>query len=120
MSRRVVALATATLACLGALAVSAAPAQAAPAQATRSLGTLEIVYSPLSLGEYCVAKVNSSSTVGFYEYGSVACYRWGSNGNIVRAGSGTPQSACTYFHPTYTYVGYAEGGSKALICKFSV
>ncbi len=113
MPRRVVALATAVLACLGALAVSAAPAQAA-----RSGSVLEIVYSPLSLGEYCTAKVNSSSTVGFYNYGSLDCYRW--NGGLIRTGSGNPVEACHHFHPTYTYIGHAQGGSQALVCKYSV
>ncbi|MER6177956.1 hypothetical protein [Streptosporangium sp. NPDC001681] len=113
MPRRVVALATVALACLGALAVSTAPAQAA-----RSADVLEIVYSPLSLGEYCAANVNPSSIVGFYN-GSLGCYRW--NGTqTTYVGSGSPSAACAYFHPTYAYIGHAQGGSQALICKYSV
>lgn len=113
MSRRVVALATAALACLGALAVSAVPAQAA-----RSAGNIEVVYSPLSLGEYCAAQVNSFSTIGFYN-GGLSCHRWSGTG-LTYTGSGSPSAACVYFNPTYTYTGYAQGGSQALICKYSV
>ncbi|WP_157246696.1 hypothetical protein [Nonomuraea typhae] len=109
MPRRVLALTTAALACAGALAFTAAPAQAA---------TLEIVYSPLSLGEYCAAKVNPSSTVGFYN-GSLNCYRWATP-NLINVGSGSPSAACKYFNPTYVYAGYAQGGSQALICKYTV
>ncbi|MFD0891160.1 hypothetical protein ACFQ08_41980 [Streptosporangium algeriense] len=110
MPRRVVALATAALACFGALTLSAAPAQAA---------VLEVVYSPLSLGEYCAAKVNPSSTIGFYN-GGLSCHRWNSTGGTTYTGSGSASAACAYFNPTYVYAGYAQGGSQALICKYTV
>ncbi|GAA5051625.1 hypothetical protein HNP84_006417 [Thermocatellispora tengchongensis] len=114
MTRRVLALVTAVLACLGALAVSTAPAQAA------SASVVEIVYSPLSLGDYCSAKVNSSSTIGFYN-GSLGCYRWSTGGTgLTYTGTGSASAACAYFNPTYTYLGYAQGGSQALICRYSV
>ncbi|MFI6297116.1 hypothetical protein ACIBEJ_36380 [Nonomuraea sp. NPDC050790] len=104
------AIATAALACLGALAVSTAPAQAA--------GPIDVTYSPLSLGEYCAAKVNVQSTVGFYN-GWLACYKWATP-NLVYTGSGSAPAACQWFNPTYTYLGYAQGGAQSLICKYSV
>ncbi|MFG6200572.1 hypothetical protein [Nonomuraea sp. JJY05] len=111
MTRRVPALLTALLACLGALFISAAPAQAAD---------VEVTYSPLSLGDYCSAKVNSSSTIGFYN-GGLSCYRWSSGGSgMTYTGSGSASAACAYFNPTYTYLGYAQGASQALICRYSV
>ncbi|MBB5079577.1 hypothetical protein [Nonomuraea endophytica] len=110
MPRRALALTTAALACLGALAVSTAPAQAA--------GPIDIVMSPLSIGEYCAAKVHSSSIVGFYN-GSLGCYRYASP-NLIYLGSGSPSAACQYYNPTYTYLGYAQGGAQSLVCKYSV
>ncbi|SEH03826.1 hypothetical protein SAMN05444920_1456 [Nonomuraea solani] len=112
MIRRVLApFATAAFACLGVLAVSAAPAQAAP---------VEIVYSPLSLGDYCSAKVDSSSAIGFYS-GGVSCYRRSTGGSgLTYTGSGSASAACAHFNPTYTLTGYAQGASQALICKYSV
>ncbi|MEU1882503.1 hypothetical protein ABZ470_34795 [Streptosporangium sp. NPDC020072] len=110
MPRRFVALATAALACFGALAVSATPAQAA---------VLEVVYSPLSLGEYCAAQVNPYSTIGFYN-GGLGCYRWNNTGGTTYTGSGSASAACAHFHPTYVSAGYAQGGSQALICRYTV
>ncbi|MFI6735389.1 hypothetical protein ACIBI9_20890 [Nonomuraea sp. NPDC050451] len=111
MTRRVSALLTGLLACLGALSISAAPAQAA---------TVEVTYSPLSLGDYCSAKVNSSSTIGFYN-GGLSCYRWSTGGTgMTYTGSGSASAACAYFNPTYTYLGHAQGASQALTCTYSV
>ncbi|RBQ20434.1 hypothetical protein DP939_11680 [Spongiactinospora rosea] len=106
-TRALAAMAVTALACLGTVAVSATPAQAAT----------EVVYSPLSLGDYCAAKVNPSATIGFYN-GGLSCYRWGTP-NLVYAGSGSPSAACVYFNPSLTYLGYAQGGSQALICKYA-
>ncbi|WP_431930316.1 hypothetical protein [Nonomuraea jabiensis] len=111
MTRRVPALLTAMLAGLGALSVFAAPAQAA---------TVEVTYSPVSLGDYCSAKVNSSSTIGFYN-GGLSCYRWSSGGSgMTYTGSGSASAACAYFNPTYTYLGHTQGASQALTCRYSV
>ncbi|GAA3659386.1 hypothetical protein GCM10022224_023510 [Nonomuraea antimicrobica] len=110
MTRRVLALLATVLSCLGAFSISAAPAQAA---------IVEVVYSPLSLGDYCAANVNSTSTIGFYN-GSLGCYRWGTGGSLTYIGSGSASAACVYFNPTYTYVGYAQGVSQALVCRYSV
>ncbi|TMR90945.1 hypothetical protein [Nonomuraea basaltis] len=111
MTRRVPALLAAAFACLGALSVSATPAQAA---------VVEVVYSPLSLGDYCAAKVNSSSIIGFYN-GSLSCYRRSAGGSgLTYTGSGSASAACAHFNPTYTYLGYAQGASQALICRYSV
>lgn len=112
VTRRVPALLIALLACLGALSVAAAPAQAAE---------VEVTYSPISLGDYCSARVSSSSTIGFYS-GSLSCYRWGSGGGsgMIYTGSGSASAACAYFNPTATYLGSAQGASQALICRYSV
>ncbi|MEV0384983.1 hypothetical protein [Nonomuraea sp. NPDC050643] len=111
MHRRVPALVAAAFACLGALSVTATPAQAA---------VVEVVYSPLSLGDYCSARVDSSSAIGFYS-GSVSCYRRSTGGSgLTYTGSGSASAACAYFNPTYTYVGSAQGASQALICRYSV
>ncbi|MBE1582561.1 hypothetical protein ACFPOI_25140 [Nonomuraea angiospora] len=111
MTRRVPALLTAMLAGFGALSISAAPARAA---------VVEVTYSPVSLGDYCSAKVNSSSTIGFYN-GSLSCYRWSSGGSgMTYTGSGSASAACAYFNPAYTYLGSAQGASQALICRYSV
>ncbi|MER6002860.1 hypothetical protein ABT120_30120 [Nonomuraea angiospora] len=111
MVRRVPALLTIMLAALGALSISAAPAQAAD---------VEVTYSPISLGDYCSARVNSSSTIGFYN-GGLSCYRWSSGGSgMTYTGSGSASAACAYFNPTYTYLGSAQGASQALICRYSV
>ncbi|MDF5752841.1 hypothetical protein [Spongiactinospora sp. TRM90649] len=109
MSRRVAALAISALACLGTLAVTAGPAHAA---------VVETVYSPLSLGDYCAAQVNSSSGIGFYN-GSVSCYRFAGSG-LAYTGGGSASAACTYYHPTWTLIGYSAGVSQALVCKYSV
>ncbi|MEU9890626.1 hypothetical protein [Sphaerisporangium sp. NPDC051011] len=111
MPRRVVALAVAVLACLGGLAAFTAPAQA------RSTAVIEIVDSPLSLGEYCAAQVDIRSIVGFYN-GSLGCYR--SNGTgVAYVGSGSPSAACQYYMPGYTYISHAQGPSQSLICRYS-
>ncbi|MEV4111591.1 hypothetical protein [Nonomuraea sp. NPDC049695] len=111
MTRRLPALLTALLACLGALSISAAPAQAA---------VVEVTYGPTSLGDYCSAKVNASSTIGFYN-GGLSCYRWSTGGSgMTYTGSGSASAACAYFNPTYTYLGYAQGASQALTCRYSV
>ncbi|PZG43236.1 hypothetical protein C1I98_18645 [Spongiactinospora gelatinilytica] len=106
-TRALAAIAVTALACLGTVAVSAAPAQAA----------IEVVYSPLSLGGYCAAKVNSSSTIGFYN-GGLSCYRWGTP-NLVYAGSGSASAACVYFDPSRTYLSHSQGVSQALTCKYA-
>ncbi|MBB5781450.1 hypothetical protein [Nonomuraea jabiensis] len=111
MTRRVPALLTAMLAGLGALSISASPAQAA---------TVEVTYSPVSLGDYCSTKVNSSSTIGFYN-GGLSCYRWSSGGSgMTYTGSGSASAACAYFNPTYTYLSHTQGASQALTCRYSV
>jgi hypothetical protein len=111
VTRRVPALLTALLAGLGALAISAAPAQAA---------VVEVTYSPISLGDYCSAKVNSSATIGFYN-GSLGCYRWSSGGSgTTYIGSGSASAACAYFNPTATYLGYSQGAAQSLICRYDV
>ncbi|RCG20966.1 hypothetical protein DQ384_36825 [Sphaerisporangium album] len=112
MSRRVAALVTAALALLGGLALFTAPAQA------RSTAVVEMVASPLSLGDYCAAKVEITSMIGFYN-GSLSCYRRSGSG-LAYVGSGSPAAACAYFAPTYTYIGHAQGVSQALVCRYSV
>ncbi|MEV0821661.1 hypothetical protein [Nonomuraea rubra] len=111
MVRRVLTLLAAVLACLGAFAVASTTAQAA---------VVEVTYGPVSLGDYCSAKVNSSSTIGFYN-GSLGCYRWSTGGSgLASTGTGSPAAACAYFDPAATYLGHAQGASQALICRYSV
>ncbi|MEU6717839.1 hypothetical protein ABZ897_40775 [Nonomuraea sp. NPDC046802] len=111
MTRHVLAFLTAALACLGALSVTSTAAQAA---------VVEVTYSPLSLGDYCAAKVDSSSAIGYYN-GSLSCYRRSTGGSgLTYTGSGSASAACLYFNPTYTNLGYGQGASQALICRYSV
>ncbi|MEW9552423.1 hypothetical protein [Nonomuraea sp. NPDC050783] len=111
MTRRVPALLVALLAGLGALSLPSAPARAA---------VLEVTYSPLSLGDYCSAKVDSSSTIGFHN-GSVSCYRWSTGGSgLTYTGGGSATAACAYFNPSAVFLGHAQGAGQALICRYSV
>jgi hypothetical protein len=112
MLRRAIVLVLAALACAAALS---APAQAQSARTA----DLEIVMSPLSLGEYCAARVASSSTVGFYN-GWLGCYRYNTTGTgIVYVGSGSPSDACRWFIPSRVYVGHAQGGAQSLSCRYA-
>ncbi|GAA4956942.1 hypothetical protein HD597_001784 [Nonomuraea thailandensis] len=111
MARRVLTLLAAVLACLGTLSVSATTAQAA---------VVEVTYGPISLGDYCSAKVHSSSTIGFYN-GSLSCHRWSTGGSgTTPTGTGSAAAACAYFYPSATYLGHAQGAGQALICSYSV
>ncbi|SDH55381.1 hypothetical protein SAMN05421505_1185 [Sinosporangium album] len=110
MLRRVLT-AAAALACAGALAATS-PAHAA----AHAAANVDIVYSPLSLGEYCMAHLSPQATIGFYEYGSVRCYR--TQNGLTYAGSASPHSVCAYFRP-HPVVSVGQGVSGALICTYS-
>ncbi|GAA0911554.1 hypothetical protein [Nonomuraea longicatena] len=112
MLRRALVLIFAALACAAALS---APAQA---QAART-ADVEVVMSPLSLGEYCAARVSPSSTVGFYN-GWLGCYRWSTGGTgLVYNGSGSAPDACRWFLPSRAYLGHSQGVSQALSCRYA-
>ncbi|PZG43449.1 hypothetical protein C1I98_18370 [Spongiactinospora gelatinilytica] len=108
---RLAALTATSLACLGTLAVSATPAQA------RQAAVAEWVASPHSLGDYCHAKISVLSSIGFYN-GSLMCYGTNHTG-LFRTGSGDPGAACQFLLPHRTIVGYSQGVSQALVCKYS-
>ncbi|UBU10265.1 hypothetical protein [Nonomuraea gerenzanensis] len=111
MTRRVLTLSAAALACLGTFALAAPAAQAA---------VVEVVHSPISLGDYCSAQVNSSSTIGFYN-GSLGCHRWSSSGTgTTYLGPGSAAAACAHLYPGATYLGHAQGASQSLRCTYSV
>ncbi|MEV0613966.1 hypothetical protein AB0I81_11640 [Nonomuraea sp. NPDC050404] len=111
MIRRVLVLLAATLATLATVSLSSSTAHAA---------TVEVVHSPISLGGYCAAQVNPSSTIGFYN-GSLGCYRWSTGGSgTTYIGTGSASAACAYLYPTATYLGHAQGASQALLCRYAV
>ncbi|GII62172.1 hypothetical protein Skr01_22570 [Sphaerisporangium krabiense] len=97
------------------LAGAGALATTAPAHA-RTLATAEIVMSPLSLGDYCAAKVYSNSMIGFYQ-GNLSCYQRGTGGNLVYVGSGNPWQACEFF-TRRVVTDYRQGVSQSLICTY--
>ncbi|TYB68942.1 hypothetical protein FXF51_10680 [Nonomuraea sp. PA05] len=111
MTRRVLTLSAAAIACLGAFAISAPAAHAAE---------VEVVHSPISLGDYCSAQVNSSSTIGFYN-GSLGCHRWSTSGTgTTYVGTGSASAACAYLYPGATYLSHAQAAGQALLCRYSV
>ncbi|WP_214409683.1 hypothetical protein [Sphaerisporangium fuscum] len=116
MLRRVLALATGALITgAGALAI-APPAQAAAVQPARALATVDVTFGPVSIGDYCYAKVNTSSFIGFYESGGVNCYTRGTGGNLSFVGRGDPYLACKYLTPDVVMSAFAGTGG-ALVCR---
>jgi hypothetical protein len=106
--RRVLVLLAATL------------AAASLTTSTAHAATVEVVHSPISLGDYCAAQVNSSSTIGFYN-GSLGCHRWSTGGSgTTYVGTGSAPAACAYLYPTATYLSHAQGASQALLCRYAV
>jgi hypothetical protein len=57
-------------------------------------------FSPLSIGDYCHANVNSAAWIGFYEGSGLRCYGSGPGaGGPQFVGSGSPYLACKYLTP---------------------
>ncbi|MFI7112908.1 hypothetical protein ACIBK9_41810 [Nonomuraea sp. NPDC050227] len=98
-------LALLSLAAAGLLAL-AAPAQAA---------VVDVTFGPVSIGDYCHAKVSSSSWIGFYESGGLRCYT-GGPGPMTYAGSGDPYLACKFL-TTDVVMSALRGTSDALVCR---
>ncbi|MEU5862199.1 MULTISPECIES: hypothetical protein [unclassified Nonomuraea] len=94
------------------LASAALLAVAAPAQAA----VVDVPFGPLSIGDYCHAKVNSASWIGFYESGGLRCYTEGPGGTRAYAGSGDPYLACKFL-TTDVVMSALRGTSDALICR---
>ncbi|MGR6916732.1 hypothetical protein ACU635_21035 [[Actinomadura] parvosata] len=110
MTRRVLTLLAAALTSLGALSLTSTAAHAA---------VVEVTFGPVSLGDYCAAKVNSSSTIGFYN-GSLGCYRWSTGGTgTTPTGYGSASAACAYLSPAATYISHAQGPSQSLKCTYA-
>ena len=93
------------------IAFAALVAVAAPAQAA----VVDVTFGPVSIGDYCHAKVSSSSWIGFYEAGGLRCYT-GGPGPMQYAGSGDPYLACKYL-TTDVVMAALRGTSDALICR---
>ncbi len=103
---------TRTLLAGGALAITASLAVATPAQAA----FVDIPFGPLSIGDYCSAKVSSTAWIGFYESSGLRCYRTAPSGGLQFAGAGDPSLAGK--HLTTDVVAAAlRGSSDALICR---
>ncbi|MEU4232239.1 hypothetical protein AB0F17_48770 [Nonomuraea sp. NPDC026600] len=104
MLRRVITLTSVVAATLLAVAL---PAQAAE---------VDIPFGPSSIGEYCHAKVNSASWLGFYEAGGLRCYISGTGGAPQYAGSGDPYLACKFL-TTEVVMSARRGASDSLVCR---
>ncbi|GGS73635.1 hypothetical protein ACIBIZ_06105 [Nonomuraea spiralis] len=94
------------------LAAAALLGVAAPAHAA----VVDVPFGPLSIGEYCHAKVSSSSWIGFYESSGLRCYIDGPGGTLQYAGSGDPYLACKYL-TTDVVMTALRGQSNALVCR---
>jgi hypothetical protein len=77
---------------------------------------VDIPFGPSSIGDYCHAKVNTSSWIGFYEAGGLRCYITGMGGAPQYAGSGDPYLACKYL-TTDVVMSARRGSSDALVCS---
>ncbi|GAA2271275.1 hypothetical protein GCM10010149_11170 [Nonomuraea roseoviolacea subsp. roseoviolacea] len=108
MVRRGLTVATAALA----TAFTAALVTATPAQAA----VVDVTFGPTSIGDYCHARVSSSSWIGFYEPGGLRCYAGGMGGALQYAGSGDPYLACKYL-TTDVVMSASRGASDALVCR---
>ncbi|MFI7531898.1 hypothetical protein [Streptosporangium sp. NPDC049376] len=98
------------------LAASAALTVAAPAQAA----VVERGESPITTGEYCIARIDSRSVVGLYERGSLNCYGY-VGGRFAYLGTGNAYDACRSSNPGRVIVGVKEGlPSHYLICLVEV
>ncbi|NUP77901.1 MAG: hypothetical protein HOV96_10190 [Nonomuraea sp.] len=94
------------------IASAALVAVAVPAQAA----VVDVPFGPVSIGDYCHAKVSSSSWIGFYESGGLRCYNGGPGGALQYAGSGDPYLACKYL-TTDVVMAALRGTSDSLICR---
>ncbi|MEV0969327.1 hypothetical protein [Microtetraspora glauca] len=85
-----------------------------PAQAQ----TVDLTFGPLSIGDYCHAKVSSSAWIGFYQSDNVLrCYASGSTSSaLVYAGQGDPYLACKYLTSDVISAAF-RGSSDALVCR---
>ncbi|MFC4115027.1 hypothetical protein [Nonomuraea zeae] len=104
MLRRGLALLSITSA---ALIAAALPAHAA---------VVDVSFGPVSIGDYCHAKVSSSSWIGFYESGGLRCYNGGMGGALQYAGSGDPYLACKHL-TTDVVMAALRGPSDSLVCR---
>jgi hypothetical protein len=93
------------------IASAALIAVAIPAQAA----VVDVTFGPASIGDYCHAKVSSSSWIGFYESGGLRCYN-GGPGPLQYAGSGDPYLACKYL-TTDVVMSALRGPSDSLLCR---
>lgn len=101
-----------TLAASLALTTTAAVALATPAQAA----VVDLTFGPLSIGDYCAAKVSSTAWIGFYESTGLRCYRSGPTGGLQFAGYGDPYLACKHLTIDVVMAGL-RGPSDALVCR---
>ncbi|MEO3856690.1 hypothetical protein [Acrocarpospora sp. B8E8] len=107
MLRRVFSfIATAALASAGFLS-AATPAQAA---------IVDIPFGPLSIGEYCAAKIHPDAWIGFYEASGLKCYTPSGSSGLIFRGTGDPYLACK--HLTADVIMAAlRGPSDGIVCR---
>ncbi|WP_329079514.1 MULTISPECIES: hypothetical protein [unclassified Streptosporangium] len=112
MLRRVLATAACAVLAGAAVLTLGSPAQAAagPARSAASLVTVDLVFSPLYVGDYCRAKVNSAAYIGFYRNNSISCHGSG------YLGQGDPYLACKYL-TTDVVMSALPGPYEALLCR---
>ncbi|MEU9884986.1 hypothetical protein [Sphaerisporangium sp. NPDC051011] len=115
MPRRAITLLSRSSALLAGsvLAGAAVLATTAPAQA-RTLATIDIVMSPVRLGDYCMAKVHPDSLIGLYQ-STLGCYKRGPGSSVTYVGQGDPYQACQYL-TNDVVVSTRRGPSDSLVC----
>ncbi|MET9344525.1 hypothetical protein [Nonomuraea sp. NPDC003804] len=81
-----------------------------------SAAVVDVPFGPLSIGDYCRAKVSSSAWIGFYESSGLRCYGSAPGGGLQYAGSGDPYLACKFL-TTDVVMSAFRGTSDALVCR---
>ncbi|WP_066368816.1 hypothetical protein [Herbidospora mongoliensis] len=80
-----------TLLATAALAATTLVATSTPAHAV----IVNLNFGPLSIGEYCAAKIHPAAWLGLYEASGLRCYTPQGSGLIFR-GTGDPYLACKH------------------------
>jgi hypothetical protein len=101
----------------GVALLGAATFGAVSVAAPASAATVDIAHGPLSIGDYCRAKVDAAAWIGFYESGGLRCYASGSTGTRLRpVGSGDPYLACKHL-TTDVVMSAFRGTADSLVCR---
>ncbi|GAB1822955.1 hypothetical protein [Herbidospora sp. RD11066] len=96
---------------LAAATLTATTVLTAPAQAV----IVNLNFGPLSIGEYCAAKVHPLAWLGLYEASGLRCYTPQGSGLIFR-GTGDPYMACKHL-TTDVIAGATRIAGDGLSCQ---